>query len=170
MPRLSRSVVAVLVILAGGCKGSGSTSPTPLPSRGEPFEVTGFVTDEQGAPVAGASVTMSHNLGGFSRRPSVQTDASGGYTLSFTATPWGMGTVRSAARAEIFTLDHDRHQRDVMATGPRLVENFRLHRITRIPAGASIVLSVTPDNGDCLGWLYGPCGRVRVRQRRLTAT
>ena len=48
MPRLSRSVVAVLVILAGGCKGSGSTSPTPLPSRGEPFEVTGFVTDEQG--------------------------------------------------------------------------------------------------------------------------
>ena len=85
--------------------------------------------------MAGASVTMSHYLGGFSRRPSVQTDASGGYTLSFTATPWGMGTVRSAARAEIFTLDHDRYQRDVMATGPRLVENFRLHRITRIPAG-----------------------------------
>ena len=49
-----------------------------------------------------------------------------------------------------------------MATGPHLVENFRLQRVKSMTAGDSIVLSVAPDNGDCLGWLYGPCGRVRV--------
>jgi hypothetical protein len=49
-----------------------------------------------------------------------------------------------------------------MATAPRLVENFRLNRVTRIPAGDSVVLSISPDNGDCLGWLLGPCGRARV--------
>ena len=24
------------------------------------------------------------------------------------------------------------------------------------------MLTVSPDNGDCLGWLYPPCGRARV--------
>ena len=23
-------------------------------------------------------------------------------------------------------------------------------------------MSVTPENGDCTGWLYNPCGRLRV--------
>src|SRR5215211_1112563 len=101
MSKLGRSAVAVLVLCAGGCRGSSSTAPAPLLSSGEPFEVTGMVTDQSG-PVAGASVTMGHYLGGISRRLSVQTDASGFYAISFTATPWGMDTGRTAARAEIF--------------------------------------------------------------------
>jgi hypothetical protein len=166
MAKFSCRVASVaLVILAAGCKRGGPTTPTgtPLSANGEPFEVTGVVSDEEGAPVPGAAVTMAHYLGGFLRRPSVLTDASGGYTISFTANPWMMGTSgRGAARAEIFAADYEQYQRTVMATGPRLVENFRLHHIKRITAGDSIVLSVTPDNGECIGWLVGPCGRVRV--------
>lgn len=89
--RLSCSVVAVvLVIFAAGCKGGGPTTPTgtPRPSNGEAFEVTGVVTDDQGVPVAGAEVTMSHLAG----RPSVRTDASGGYTIGFTSNPFMIGT------------------------------------------------------------------------------
>ena len=84
MARLSCGVVVViLVIVAAGCKGGGPTTQTgtPRPLTGEPFEVTGVVTDDQGVPLAGADVTMAHSLGGMFRRPSVQTDASGHYTI-----------------------------------------------------------------------------------------
>lgn len=107
---------------------------------------------------------MSHWLGGVVGRPSVRTDASGGYVIGFTSNPWTIGTSgRGAARAEVVAEGFEPHWwRTVLATIPHLVENFRLHRIKRITAGDSIVLSVTPDNGECLGWLVGPCGRVRV--------
>jgi len=136
----------------------------PLPSNGEAFEVTGVVTDDQGVPVAGAEVTMSHWLGGMVHRPSVRTDGSGGYTIGFTSNPYMNGTSgsRGAARAEVVAEGYEWYWRTVVATIPRLVENFRLHRIKRVSAGDSIVLSVTPDNGQCIGWLYGPCGRLRV--------
>ena len=164
--RLSCRVVAVvLVIVAAGCEGGGPTTPTgtPRPSNGEAFEVTGVVTDDQGVPVAGAEVTMSHWLGGIVRRPSMRTDASGGYTIGFTSNPWMGGTSgRGAARAEVVAEGYDWYWRTVPATIPRPVENFRLHRIKRVTAGGSIVLSVTPENGECTGWLPGPCGRLRV--------
>jgi hypothetical protein len=157
--------IAVLVIsLAAACKGGGPTTPTgtPPPSSGETFEVTGIVTDEQGAPVAGAAATMAYWLDGRVRRPSVLTDALGSYTIEFTSNPWTSTNGRGAARAEVGAEGYDWYWRTVLATSPRLVENFRLLRIKRITAGDSIVLSVTPDNGECLGWLYGPCGRIRV--------
>jgi hypothetical protein len=159
-----RDCVVLLLILASACGGSTTTSPTPLPSNGEAFEVTGVVTDDQGMPVAGAEVTMSHWLGGLVRRPSVRTDASGGYTIGFTSNPYMNGTSgsRGAARAEVVAEGYEWYWRTVLATFPRLVENFRLHRIQRVTAGDSSVLFVTPDNGECTGWLAGPCGRLRV--------
>jgi hypothetical protein len=166
---LFRSVVVCLgvpVIFAAGCKGGGPATPTgtPLASNGEAFEVTGIVTDDQGAPVAGAVVTMSHWLGGMVYRPSVRTDASGGYTIAFTSNPWTMGTTRNraAARAEIVADTYDWYWSSIVATSSHLVENFRLQRIKRVTAGDSIVLAVTPANGDCTGWQLPPCGRLRV--------
>jgi hypothetical protein len=164
--RLSCGVLAVvLAIFAAGCKGGVPTTPTgtPLPSAGEAFEVSGVVTDEEGVPVAGASVTMRFYLAGVIKLPSVVTDASGSYTIRFTANPWMSSTSgRVAARAEIIAEGYDWYWRSVLATIPSVVENFRLHRIKRITAGDSIVLSITPDNGECTGWLVGPCGRLRV--------
>ena len=159
--RLScRGAAVLLVFFAAGCQGNGPTTPTGTSRPGEAFEVTGVVTDDQGVPVAGAYVTMAMLVS----RPSVVTDASGGYTIGFTSNPWTIGTsgTRGAARAEIVAEGYDEYWRTVVATSSHLVENFRLHRIKRITPGDSIVLSVTSDNGDCHGWLYGPCGRVRV--------
>jgi hypothetical protein len=159
-------VAVVLATFAGGCTDDGPTTPTGTPraANGEAFEVTGVVTDEQGVPMAGVDVTMRFQLGGRFGSASVLTDASGGYTIAFTSNPirFGTGGGRSAGRAEIHAVDYDWYHRSVMATAPHLVENFRLNRLTRIPAGDSVVLSVGPDNGDCLGWLLGPCARARV--------
>ena len=164
--RLSCSVVAVvLAICAAGCTGDSPTTPTgqPRASNGEAFEVTGVVTDDQGVPLTGATLTMRFQLGGLFKSQSVLTDASGGYTIAFTSNPYMTGTSgRAAATAEILTVGYDWYLRTVMATGPRLVENFRLQRITHIRAGDSVVLSIGPDNGNCLGWLRGPCGRARA--------
>jgi hypothetical protein len=98
------------------------------------------------------------------RRPSVRTDASGAYTIGFTSNPYMNGTSgsRGAARAEVVAEGYEWYWRTVLATIPPLVESFRLHRIQRVTAGDSIVLSVTLDNGECTGWLAGPCGRLRV--------
>jgi hypothetical protein len=174
-----RLAIAVLVIVAAGCNGYGPTTPSatpasssnpsipsavPLPSSGEAFEVTGVVTDEHGVPVAGAEVTMAHSLGGRDHRPSVRTDASGRYAIGFTSNPWMDGPTgnRGAARAEVASDGYEQYWRTVVAASPPLIENFRLHRLNRIRAGDSFVLSVAPDNGGCTGWLSAPCGRLRV--------
>jgi hypothetical protein len=167
----------VATFLAAGCRGGGTTEPsstpppatgTPSPStptpptNGETFAVTGIVTDDRGAPISGAQVTMSHWLGGRVYRPMVLTDASGQYAITFTSHPWTNTYGRAAARAEIVVDAYDWYWRNVLASGPQLVEDFRLHHLKRIAAGESISVSVTPDNGDCTGWLYNPCGRLRV--------
>ena len=175
---LALAAALMATVCAAGCRGGGPTepsntrppatgtpspsTPTPPPTNGETFSVTGIVTDDQGVPIAGARVTMSHYLGGRSYRPTVLTDASGHYAIAFTSNPWTNTSGRGAARAEIVAENYDWYWRNVLATGPQLVENFRLHHLKRIAAGDSIVVSVTPENGDCTGWQYGPCGRLRV--------
>jgi hypothetical protein len=163
-------LVGILVVIAAGCEGGGPTTPSPtltptaMPPRpnGQAFEVSGVVTDDQGMPVVGAEVTMSHWLEGRVLRPSVRTNGSGGYTIAFTSNPFVNGSDRGAARAEVVAEGYEWYWRTVVATIPPLVENFRLHRLERLTAGGSIVLSVTLDNGDCTGWLAKPCGRLRV--------
>jgi hypothetical protein len=168
----TRGVIAVMVaVLAAACQGGSPTGPattslaqtgatSPAPSNRIAIEVTGRVTDAGGIPIVGAEVTMRHYFGGQTRSPSVQTDASGSYTLTFTADPLG-GNAGGAARAEIRADGYDWYNRTVPAVSAG-VENFRLQRITRVTAGGSAVVSVTSENGDCLGWLYGPCGRLRI--------
>jgi hypothetical protein len=163
MTRLScRAVFIALLLVPAGCSGGSPTTPSPR-SNGESFEVTGVVTDDQGAPVGGASVTMRYWLGGVISAPSVQTDASGRYTIGFTSNPWMIGTSgRGAAQAEIFDEAYERYQRTVMATNSNLIENFRLHGIQLIAAGDSLVLSIAPDDGECPDDASGPCRIVRV--------
>lgn len=158
------AIAMLATTLAAACRGGGPMTPTgtPAPSSGETFEVSGVVTDDQGAPVAGAAVTMAYWLAGRIGRPSVLTDASGGYAITFSSNPWMSTNGRGAARAEVVAAGYDWYWRTVVASSSPIVESFRLHRIKRITAGDSIVVSVTPENGECLGWLYGPCGRVSV--------
>lgn len=172
MRTLSHGAMAVvLVIVATGCQGGSPTTPaetrppsaggTPaLPSNAIAYEVTGTVIDDRGVPVVGAEVTMRHYLEGHIRSPSVRTDAAGGYTIAFTANPW-TGGGGGAATAEVRADGYDWYNRTIQPVNPR-IENFRLQPITRVTAGDSVVVSVTSENGDCHGWLYGPCGRLRV--------
>ena len=161
--RLVFPASAVVLLLASACSDD-SNPVAPRPVTGEPFAISGVVTDDQGSPVVGARVTMGHYLGGALRRPSVETDGSGRYTIEFSSTPWMMGTsgTRAAARAEIIVDGYDWYWRTVVASSSSLVENFQLRRVKRIAAGESIVLSVTAANGDCIAWMYGPCAPVHV--------
>jgi hypothetical protein len=158
------AITMVVVTFAAACKGGTPTSPndTPLPANGETFEVSGVVTDDHDQPIGAVVVTMAYWLNGLLRRSSAGTDASGRYTIGFTSSPWTSPSGRWAARAEIMADGYDWYWRTVTATGKPLIENFRLLPIKRITPGESIAVSVVPDNGDCLGWLYGPCGRVTV--------
>ena len=159
--RTNASVVTLIaaLALAAGCGQEAPTSPaglapssneTPQPSQSEAFEVTGVVTDDRGVPVANVEVRL------FPGALSARTDASGAYTIGFTGTrgAW-VGLQIADERYEWYT-------RTFRLTSSHFVEDFRLHEIKRVTAGGSIVLSLTPDNGRCSGWLYLPCGLVRV--------
>ena len=78
------------------------------------FNVAGVVTDERGAPMAGAVVTMAHWVGGHVEFPSVSTDATGGYAISFTANPLGSSFV---ARAQVVAEGYEEYWRSLMGTG-----------------------------------------------------
>jgi hypothetical protein len=116
--------------------------------------------DEHGAPVVGAEVTMRSAAG--ASNASALTDASGRYAVQLSASPWTNSTGRYAERAEVIAKGFDWFWRNVLAAGPELVEDFQLHRLKRMAAGESLTVSISADNGDCTGWLYGPCGRARV--------
>jgi hypothetical protein len=156
------SLIALLVAL--GCGGGTPTQPSPMgPLRinGEGLEVTGIVTDERGSPMPGALVIMGYWSGGVVQWPSVLTDASGSYTISFTADPMGSGFL---ARAQVVADGYEEYWRSLARSDGRttFVENFRLTRITRITAGDSIMLSVAPDLGECRGWVAAVCAIVRI--------
>ena len=171
-----RTLLVIALLAAAGCDGATPTQPTPLtqpapppgPSAPRPpspvasFEVTGIVTDEAGAPMPGAVVTMAHYMGGEAVHwPTVSTDASGHYTIGFSAS---LRSNQFVARAQVVANGHEEYWRSLKATYGRtaFVENFRLSRIARVVAGDSIVVSVGPDMGDCRGWVAAACAVVRI--------
>jgi hypothetical protein len=169
-------IASLLLILAAGCRQSGSPtspsgSPSPSPAlvrAAEPFEVTGVVTDDEGRPLQGIAVTMRHWIGGFIQGPAVLTDAAGAYRIAFSANPWTEGSRgRAAARAELIPDGFEWYYRTIFATGPQLVENFRLHPLQRIAPGDSVVLSLAREDGGCAGGLSWTlavvCRTVSVR-------
>ena len=166
-----RPVRLALLIFAAGCHGNSSTSPSGSPAvmrSGEPFEVSGIVSDDAGRPLQGIRVTMRHWLGGFSQSPAALTDAAGAYKIAFTANPWNEASSRRAAgRAELIADGYEWYYRTIYVTGSPLVENFRLHPVQRIAAGESVALPITREDGMCvteLSWtLATVCRTVLVK-------
>ena len=170
---LGRTLFVIALLAAAGCDGPTPTQPGPStqpgpagpppPTNGTSFEVTGIVTDEGGAPMPGAVVTMAHYTGTDThslRWPTASTDASGNYRIGFTAIPLGNVFV---ARAQVVADGYEEYWRSIRADGRMtFVENVRLSRITRITAGDSTVLSVGPNVGDCRGWVAAACAVVRI--------
>ena len=96
--------LAVAVILAGACGGSGTapsdaslpiqpaspvtTPPPPPPGSAVTVHLSGIVSNEQGAPLGGAEVVVGYYSDGERvglHRPAVLTDSFGRYEFTFTA-------------------------------------------------------------------------------------
>jgi hypothetical protein len=160
-----RIVVLVALVLAAACNGRGPTSPTPSPVPPPPpvrpippppppavsFEMAGLVTDDEARPLSGATVTVWHDA--FIDSSVVVTDASGRYSVRFSSARGSNagppGTELSVGMALIEAPGYDWHARYLVAPTERFVENFHLHRIHRITAGESAIVTVAPDDRVC---------------------
>ncbi len=185
--RVAGLVLLATVLLAAACDGRGPTTPTsppppppPLtgggasppppspPQQSMTFEMTGRVTDDEGTPVSGATVTVWHDA--FVESSVVVTDASGRYSVRFSSARGSNagppGTELSVGIALIEAPAYDWYARYIVTPTEQVVENFHLHRIHRITAGESAVVTVAPHDRVC-GIDYSPgretiCGVVYV--------
>lgn len=168
------ALFGVVGIVIAGCNGGTPTEPArpaqlaaqPVPGPGpspvaqQQFEVTGVVTDQQGAPVAGAKVTMALFNVAYPNWPSTQTDAAGNYRITVTALMHPAGFV---ARAQIVASGFEEYWRNLKTDGAtNLAANFNISRIMRIGAGETVRITVAPDLGECPDWDGGGCVIVRV--------
>jgi hypothetical protein len=168
--------VLVVLLLTPACDSRGPTTPTsagdspaltppaPTPSSGivpipprpaMAFGLTGIVTDERGAPVSGARVSIWLD---YSDNPFTLTGHAGGYQLDFTGQPGGnhfpaddpAGTRDSVAFSIVEAAGYEPHVRHLLGTTQRLVENVQLQRIQRITAGQSVVVALSKDDSVCV--------------------
>ena len=142
------------------------TPPTPSPGAGpspprqsNAFEMTGVVTNEVGTPLAGASLEIWVDYGNqHGPTASDLTNAIGRYKVNFASVPGSnhhpqsdpAGTREAVAFATVELPGYEPHARYVLGTHQHLVENIRLHRIQRIRAGESAVLTVASDDSTCV--------------------
>ena len=173
--------IAAALLVATGC-GANPTAPpatrvppvnlspvAPAPVVEGPFEITGLVTDEQGAPVVGAklSIWATTRATGCAGRFLCGPMMPGGTRSRFRLIH--RGVQEGSARAEVVAEGHDQFRRSIYDPVRHRVENFRLRRIRRIAAGETMVLAVSVDNGDCHGWLWSPAQRLPASRRHLAA-
>lgn len=164
----TRSLVIVAALTVACGREVPGAGPTPVPSPGpstQTYSVSGTVTNEDGAPVPNAEVTLAHSRNGFFYRPSVRTDASGHFAIAFSPTvlPGLPGVSPSfVARAEIVADGYDWFWRNFYAGSAERVEDVRLIRTRYIRPGEELRLTVSRANGDCIADFYDPCGRLRV--------
>jgi hypothetical protein len=163
----NRAGVVLLLMLASACGGSSETtaptptltpaSPTPALSPAQPATIvlTGQVTDSAtSAPISGATVSINGRYG-------TTTDSLGNYSLTGLLDYGGNHDLTYVAASNYAS---DYHY--IRGTS----QNVRLYRITRITAGDSTVVTVTPDDTLCVNNVQdypglGPdyvCRSVRV--------
>jgi len=150
-----RSCLTLLVISTVACGSQGSpTPPSPVTSMATPiqvstssFHLTGIVTDDDGGPVTGATVTVQPWVYGVNVSPvSGMTDGTGFYRIDFDAgrdAAGGVGFVKGESSG------HDPSYYYLRPTGQNASQNLHLYRIIRITAGESTVVTVLPGDTLC---------------------
>ena len=176
-----RVVLMAMALTAVACGRAGTAppaSPTPLaaavpspPRQSIAFDMTGVVADDEGAPVPGAHIAVQLD---YEDLASMLTDASGAYKVNFTGVPGSNhlspkdppGTEDAVAFAVVEATGYEPYARYILGADPHLIENIRLHRIKRITAGDSAVLTVAADDTVCVtdAWPGREliCGTLRV--------
>jgi hypothetical protein len=155
--------VVLLVTLASACSGSRSPTapaatpsptPAPIPAPVPPpistFHLTGVATDDDGNPVAGANITIQPYQ--TTRVPSVSvvTDGAGFYSVDFDAMRYFPGGWVATSRAEKSAYElSTNYIYPATGTSQTALQNVHLYRIRRIAAGASLSLTVLPDDTFC---------------------
>lgn len=162
--------MVLLASLVQACSTPSEPSPLPIPNSppapptppqapAAHLQLSGRVLDQDGAPVARASVMVTYaSAGGASNPPShcpmsgqfcwlsTKTNDAGEYSVEFEAVPW---SGRGLGYVDAF---RDGYEVDVqwVPTGPSpAVRNLRLRSTRRISAGESIAVSVDGASSLC---------------------
>src|SRR5262249_9322808 len=116
--------------------------PTPAPPTPTTRQLSGFVVEDDGHPVPGATVTV-YNAAGFNVEPSsVVTDGSGFYRVQATTYQAGNGVVLKKRGYET-TTDWVLGTQDVQ-------QDLLLFRLITVGAGEAVHLSLAPNLGSSL--------------------
>jgi hypothetical protein len=154
--RMTRNCALFLVIGVGAACGHDNRSsptapspaptpapqPTPAPPTPTTRQLSGFVVDDDGRPVPGATVTV-YNAAGFNVEPSsVVTDGLGFYRVSATTYQSGNGVLLKKSGYET-TTDWVLGTQDVQ-------QDLLLFRLITVAAGEAVHLSLAPNVGSSL--------------------
>jgi hypothetical protein len=141
-----RIIAILLVGFALACDSPARPLPQtqpPAPAPQTRLNLSGVVTDDNGAPIPDVSISLSDALGGGARLRT-RTNASGRYDFD---SPDYLSLPRfiSASNAERWSV-----QPLEWGTGSTAVKNLRLRRIPNVVAGQSIVVSFEQDSSLCV--------------------
>jgi hypothetical protein len=147
MSMFKRGCVVLLLTLASACSGkaaSPTAASTPGAAPTSTFHVTGIVSEDEGNPVPGATVTILNPTA------SGMTDGSGFYSLDIKSTGTiGAGGIVGWVKAE--SAGHDSSYNCLIpASGSQnIVQNLHVYRIKRITVGESTFLTVVRGDTAC---------------------
>jgi len=170
-------ICVVIALLAAACGGRAPTAPAsqPQPPKSREavlYQLSGVVTDDDGNPIPSAALTVDFvpTDKPYDHR-SVIADAVGRYSIEFYGVPGGIKT--SVLRGPVGTDDavalvsvgppgcglvenvvepecaFDPDFRYVVSKATRIAQDFHLHRLTRIAAAASTIMTIAPDDRLC---------------------
>jgi Carboxypeptidase regulatory-like domain len=137
--RLDFAIVVAIGIVISACSNSettGPATPTSVATTASPAvsgRLTGLVTDDTGSPVPMANV-VTYSQGG---TRTASTDEQGFYEIDSTNGPMEV----SAAK--------DGFERSLRFLTAVPKQDIRLHRMVRLAAGASRIVTVAPDDSMC---------------------
>ena len=143
LTRLGTSVFLVAAVACGGSDKATATSPSPTPRTPATFSFSGTVSDcATSAPIAGAAVSINARYG-------TTTDSSGHYSVT------GLGdTGLHVNVTSVSAVNYASDIRHIHGTS----QTVRLHRIERMVAGDSTVVTVAPDDTLCVNTLQDMLG------------
>ena len=151
MIRVWRSAWVLAVAAAVSC--SQPASPVRPGGHVVPIDVSGKVHDGDGRDIGQARITAVSATG----RADTTSDDRGEYRLQIGDVPH---------RLEVERVGYEGGWHPVLAFAPSssLTRNLRLHPITRMGVGASLSVSILPEDAHCVYDVVeaAPCRRVRV--------